>query len=333
MTTFKGVMRSYGAAVRRADRVQQQHNREAARRYKLQEKTQQLQNAASAESDWKSYVNVLKTLHIDHSDMINWDTISDEPKPMEPIREFKQEEMAKWQLDIFQPSFFDKLLGLTEKKIKNLTDLLEQARKRDKSIHEAKLSNFASELKDWNVMQSIALGIKRKDVQAYKDALDFFKPFDEISQLGKELRLNLNEEYIDIEFDTFADGIIPTFELSLTSTGKLSRKDMSLTKFNDLYFEHICSCAIRIAKEISILFPVSHIVITVISKDLDKATGHNANSAVLSFLTTPDKIEQLNLETIQPSETIKSFIHNLKFTKSNGFSPVPKIDIKSSILS
>jgi len=326
-------MRSYGAAVRRSERIQQQHNREAARRYKLQEKTQQLQNASIAESDWRAYVKTLKSIHLDHSDLINWDSISSEARPLEPNRESLHEEIAALQLNTFRPSFFDKVLGLTDRKIKKFSGLLEEAKKRDQTIHEFKLNKFAEQIEDWNTLQSIAHRIKNKDVEAYNNVLQFFKPFDEITELGKQLRLSLNEDYIDIELDTISEGVIPPFELSLTSTGKLSKKDMSSAKFNDLYFEHICSCVIRIAKEISIFFPISYIIITVISKDLDKATGHNANSAILSLLTTPDKIKGLNLKTILPSETIKSFNHNLKFTKTNGFGPVSKIDVKNSILS
>lgn len=59
MATLKGVVRSYGAAVRRAERDQQRRSREAAKRFKEQQKQLEFENAAQAVKDWNNYVDIL----------------------------------------------------------------------------------------------------------------------------------------------------------------------------------------------------------------------------------------------------------------------------------
>lgn len=333
MTTFRGAMRSYTAAVNRAHRVQQQHNREAARRYKLQQKMEQAQNAIQAEADWRSYVNVLKSIHKDHSEQMDWNEIANEPKPIEPNKKHKSEEIIQIQIDTFKPSFIDKLFGLTEKRLNALNAKLEKGKIEDTFNHKLKLNAYAKEVEEWTKLQSMSKAILKKEEQGYKEALEYFKPFDDITNLGKQLQFRLSADHIDVELNTQSEGVIPDFELSLTSTGKLSRKDMSASKFNELYLEHICSCAIRIAKEITLYFPVSYITITVVSHDLNRATGHHQNNIILSVLINPKQINQLNLASVSVIETIKSFKNNLKFTKSNGFASVPKIDLENTFLS
>lgn len=48
MTTLKGTIRSYGAAVRRIEREQQRQAREAAKRFKEQQKQQEIKNAKTS---------------------------------------------------------------------------------------------------------------------------------------------------------------------------------------------------------------------------------------------------------------------------------------------
>ena len=41
-------------------------------------------------------------------------------------------------------------------------------------------------------------------------------------------------------------------------------------------------------------------------------------------------INSLNLETIDPSDSMQNFVHNMKFTKTKGFCVVKKVDLKVS---
>jgi hypothetical protein len=333
MTTLKGVLRSYSAAVKRSERINQQHNREAARRFKLQQKIEEAQSANQAVTDWQSYVNVLKTMHLNCTEKLDWNDIINIAKPVEPMKRAINEEVAKFKLEIYKPSFFDNIFGLTKGKLSKLNQLLDQAKAADNVDFKLKHRDFSNELEEWNKLQKIANGVISKDVLAYKNALDYFKPFENLTKLSKRLNFKLNPDYIDVEMEVISESIIPGFELNLTSTGKLSRKDMTISKYNGLNLEHICSSVIRIAKEVSNYFPVNFICVTVIINELNTATGYRVDNIIMSVLMPINKIENLNLESINPIDSVKSFIHNLKFTKSLGFTAVAKIDIENNLLS
>ena len=121
---------------------------------------------------------------------------------------------------------------------------------------------------------------------------------------------------------------IPNYELKQTSTGKLSRKDMSKSKFNELYQDHICSSVIRIAREVFAYVPVEYARINAVSNLLNSATGHMEEQPILSVIIHPETINELNLDTIDPSDSMKNFVHNMKFNKTSGFSVVEKVELK-----
>jgi len=60
MVTVKGVIRSYGAAVRRMEREQQRQAREAAKRFKEQQKLQAIEDTGKAVKDWMNYIDCIE---------------------------------------------------------------------------------------------------------------------------------------------------------------------------------------------------------------------------------------------------------------------------------
>lgn len=332
MTTFKGVMRSYGAAVRRADRINQQHNREAAKRYKAYQKMQDLQSASQVASDYRTYVNVLKSVHLNYSDGVNWEEIVKTNNPVIPVNKNVNEEVAKSKLDHFKPSIFDKLFGLTQKKINKLNSDLESAKKLDDKYNTKRYNDYLKEVEDLKTLKETANGVLKGNVEAYREALEIYKPFDDLTELGKTLNFKLNENYVHVDLQVVVEGIIPDFEANLTSTGKLSKKDISKSKFNELNQDHICSTVIRIAKEAFAYFPINHIGVNVMINELNRASGNKENKTVLSVLMTQDDFNKLNIESINPVESIKSFIHAMKFTKTNGFADIEPIAFEGVLL-
>ena len=55
---------------------------------------------------------------------------------------------------------------------------------------------------------------------------------------------------------------------------------------------------------------------------LNTQTGHMESAAVLSVQFVRDTFEQLNLEAIDPSDSMRNFNHNMLFTKTKGFAVV-----------
>ncbi|MDH7448461.1 hypothetical protein [Aquimarina sp. 2201CG14-23] len=84
MATIKSAMRSYGAAVRRMEREQQRDAREAAKRFKQQQKLEEIENAQQAVSDWENYVDTIQSLHKNCTESIDWNQIKNTLQPNEP---------------------------------------------------------------------------------------------------------------------------------------------------------------------------------------------------------------------------------------------------------
>jgi len=326
MTTLKGAMRSYGAAVRRIEREQQRQAREAAKRYKEQQKLQEIRDARQAVMDWENYVNMIQSAHKNCTDSIDWTQIKNTPKPVKPILENKNENFAKEKLATFKPTFFEKIFGLTEKRISKLKDQVEKAKIIDQKEYDSAQKEYLEELNNWEELQGIADGVHDKNPEAYKDALEYFNPFSDIGELGTQLKFSFEDNLMDIDLMVNSEEVVPNYELKQTSTGKLSKKNMAKGKYNELYQDHICSSAIRVAREVFAYLPIDKARINAISNMLNSATGHLEDQPILSVIFVPETIEKLNLETIDPSDSMQNFLHNMKFNKTNGFSAVSKIE-------
>ncbi len=328
MVTFNGVMRSYGAAVRRAERDNQRRAREATKRFKEQQKRQIIEDSKQAVIDWNNYVSMIQSFHKNCTEGVNWIKMSHTPKPNKPTLLNTNEISADYSLKTYVPSFFDKFFGLTTKKVEKLKHKLEDSKKTDQKINKLAYEEFKQELSDWSKLQLIVQGLDKNDPEAYKDALDFFEPFDDIGELGGNISISFQHNYIDIDLEINGAEIIPSFELKQTSTGKLSKKDMPKIRFNELYQDHVCSCVLRIARETFAYLPIKKVRINAVLDILNSNTGYLENKPVLSVIIVPSTLKSLNLNTIDPSDSMNNFVHNMNFNKSTGFKEVRRVELK-----
>lgn len=328
MATLNGAIRSYGATVRRMEREQQRQARESAKRFKEQQKLEEIENAQQAVSDWENYVDTIQSVHKNCTEPIDWKQIENTKKPIEPSLESKNERIAKNKLDNFKPSFLDKLFGSTQKKINRLNSLLEQSKAKDKKEYDVNYKEYLDELNNWQELQEISTGIKNKETDFYKKALQYFNPFSDIAELGTQISFNFEQNHMDIDLHVNSSDSIPDYELKQTSTGKLSKKNMPKTRFNELYQDHICSASMRIAREVFAYLPLDYARINAVAKIVNTKTGHLEEQPILSVIFPPKTIESLNLETIDPSDSMQNFVHNMNFSKTKGFLVVEKAELK-----
>ena len=86
----------------------------------LKQKEIEIENAQQAVSEWENYVYTIKSLHQNCTEEIDWNEIRNTDKPIQPEIKATNEDFAKFRLNTFKPSFFDKLFGSTQKKIDRL---------------------------------------------------------------------------------------------------------------------------------------------------------------------------------------------------------------------
>jgi len=326
MTTLKGAMRSYGATIRRIEREQQRSAKLAAKIYKEQQKQKDLQNAAQAVQNWSNYIDVLQSVHKNTSEPINWDEIKSLSRPIEPNMVDWREKSAQFNLTNYRPSFWDKLFRSTPNKIRKLQMLLQDAKNADHRESEFIKKQHAQELDDWLTLQDISKGIEVRNIDSYKNALELFDPFSDIDELGNHLSFSFSKNYVDVDMHVNSEEIIPDHELKLTATGKLSQKNIPKSRFNELYQDHVCSSVLRIARETFSYLPVEYVRVNAIGMLLNSKTGHLEDKPILSVIITKTTVNLLNLDTIDPSDSMNNFVHNMNFSKANGFGGVDKVE-------
>jgi hypothetical protein len=328
MTTFRGFIRTTGAISRSIQRENQKRIRETTKKFNEQQKLNTIADGKKAVKEWNDYVEMLKSFHKNCSETINWDEILNISKPTEPKLISKYEDLAKYELSIFKPNIFHKLFGLTKTKIDKLEKEIVKSKEKDISEFNTENTTFEQENKDWKELIEIAKGVKAKKNDSYEKAIEYFKPFDEVGQLGTNVSFNFYEVYADI--DLFVNGveIVPDYELNQTATGKLTKKSMPKIKFNELYQDYICSCVLRVAREVFAYIPLKYVRINAMGNILNSQSGHLEKKPILSVIILPETINLMNLKTIDPSDSMNNFVHNMDFKKVLGFNEVKKVNLR-----
>jgi len=326
MTTFNGFMRSSSAAFNRMERAFEKRAREAAKIEKLRQKEEMLANAATAVKNYNDLLSVLTSIHKEAIDPINWKELLQEEAPIEPVDSHNHEQKAAFLLQHYTPSFFDKLFGMVNSKKASLSQRLLQARQKDIAIFENDKQRYRKQQEEWEKMQRLAKGVLNKDPIIYKEATEVFNPFSEIRALGSELNFVFHPTYVQVDVMIQADDVIPKQVLSLTSTGKLSRKDMPISKFNELYQDYACSCLLRIGREVQALLPVDFTIVNIVCDLLNSSNGHVEPQAVVSAALFPQTLDKLNFSTLDPSDSMKNFKHAMNFSKTTGLKPVERLE-------
>jgi len=326
MATLNSFIRSAAAAGRRAERSQQRRTREAAKAYRQQLKQESIISAADAVEKYEDYIDVLKSVHKDVSDTVDWTSLLNEEPPKEPMISNRNEKAANDRLLAFKPSFLDKIFGTSRKKIEKLTRNVEMAKQTDQTDYNTLIQQHKQSLEEQQNLKRLAKGILENNINSYKDAIEYFRPFSDISELGSKMNMDLQAHNATLYLHVNSASIIPDYVLSQTSTGKLSKKNMSATKFNELYQDYVCSCILRVARETIAYLPVNLVVVNATAEIYNSATGITKEDVIVSVAISPDILNKLHFDMIDPSDSMKNFICNMKFGKTTGFTPVEKIE-------
>ncbi len=322
MVTARQIVRSYNTIARASDRDRKRRVKEAAKEFKDEQKRLEQVNALDAVRRYDEYINFLVSIHKYTSEKLDWNAINDEPSPPMAKKSDTNERQAQEKLNTFSPSFLDKLFGY-KKKIKRLEHDLVLARNKDgKEFNEAEENYY-----DWVRLSKISRGVLFKDADFYRQAIEYFDPFSDIAEIGSKIEFSCYPDFVEIDLYVNNDQVIPGYVLSLTKTGKLSQKEMAKGKIQELAQDHVCSGLLRVGREILAILPIQRVIIHSISKVLISSTGHQEELPIVSVIFTSEGMSNLNFDTIDPSDSLKNFKHNMKFSKVNGFTPIEKVTL------
>jgi hypothetical protein len=324
---WKGTVRSIGAAVRAAERDAKRRQRELEKQHKQFEKMQELEQAAYEVDVYENHIDVIQSTHKECSPPVDWNKIALSKQPIEPKKKSENEDDARLASDSYKPSFIDRLFKREEKKREKFSQKIAKAIETDDSYYKVKVSSWESKTEEWKESVEIAKALLEGKAEAKIEAIDNLQPFSEISNLGSSLSISVYDNGIlEATINVHGTEIVPSESKSLLKSGKLSVKNMPKGKFNEIYQDYVCSCVLRVGNELFSTIPDKLVLVTAVDELLNSQTGHLEEAPILSVAVSRDTFESLNLESIDPSDSMVNFKHNMSFKKTKGFDRVERID-------
>ncbi|WP_284035485.1 DUF4236 domain-containing protein [Neobacillus sp. 114] len=294
--------------------------REIQARQKEAARLNELEQAALAVDAYQNTLDRIHSIHKEADDSINWVKVrSTNP----PFRKNEgqiglHENAAIEKLHNFKPNLVTKLFGHQEKELEKLQKEVMEARKKDDE-----------EYRSWERDVRIATKVIEGDIDTYFEVIQEFEPFDDLTEFGSGFEFFAeNPKVMEIEFDVHSDTVVPKEQLSLTKTGKLSVKPMPKSKYFDIQQDYVCSCVLRIARDMFALLPLDTVYIHATDTILDSITGYQRQMTILSVKIDKRTLNKLNFEHIDCSDSMQNFKHNMKFKKTAGFSEVEKLTVE-----
>ncbi len=186
---------------------------------------------------------------------------------------------------------------------------------------------------DWNrtetiprKLASLQERVLEGDIDAYYEVIEKAEPFDELVEFGSEFEIGTEDpKCIVAEFNIKEEDVIPDTMVTLTETGKVSEKKMTKTAYYEMLQDYVCSVMIRMARDLFALLPVERVIIHAVDDALNTATGNKEEVTYVSVIFDRATFNKINLDAIDPSDSLSNFEYNMKFGKTTGFKPVVKL--------
>lgn len=283
-----------------------------------QQKEEEYNRNCEMVDNFNELLDMIRSIHEECSEIIDWPSLRDKPEPFNRMFPGPCEEEALRSLHDAKPGFLGKLIPAAHKsKMQKLNEAVLAAQERDRQ-------NYS----DWENMKKLAERVLSGDIDSYFYVVSEMHPFDEILDYGSDFNIGTDiPNILEVEFHAKTDKVVPNHILEITKTGKLSSKKMSKTMHFDIAQDYICSCVIRIAREIFALLPIENIAIHVVDK-INPLIGDEYEDTVLSVLIDRDRFEKINFSGIDASDTIETFNCNMNFKKTGGLKPVKRVEVK-----
>jgi hypothetical protein len=324
---WRGALRSMEAAARRAERESRRQHNELLRQQKQLQKMLERERAAYEVQLYENRIDLLRSIHKDCGSTWSWQAIYSSSSPAAPRRLHTRANSAQTALHAFKPSLWDRLLRRGESKKQALSLAVEQAHKEDANQYLEAVNEHEREMAEWQETREIARRVLTGDLQAFKEVIEEIGPFGEISDIGSSVSFQFeNTSVIEVTLTINGQNVIPNETKSLLQSGKLSTKKMPQAQFYDLYQDYICGCVLRVAREIFALLPFETVIVTAVGDVVNAQTGHLEEKPLLSVAIPCRTLNRLDLNSIDPSESMKNFIHRMDFRKNKGFHFVAKIE-------
>lgn len=312
---WKQAFRAQQAALRRAEREERRQQRELQQLAKERARLTVQEQAKLEVDTFENSLQVLLSLHKQQGETWDWKGIESSLPPPRPRFSSSYETQAR---------IAHALQSLEQEK--HAHDGIARAKITDREEFERALNAYSEERAEWEELRKVARGILTGDPDAYLTALHDLGGIEELSELKSSVTFAIHTPSL-VECAVVVSGteVIPSELKALTSTGKVSVKNMPKQRFHEIYQDYVCGCMLRVAREVLALLPVEDVLVTA-SVDLpDDGAGGERRQPVLSAALNRARMASLDFGSLDPSDTIETFHHRGDFKasrKSEAFRPI-----------
>lgn len=260
--------------------------------------------------EYNRHIQAITSLHQISPEPIDWREIQAMPAPYTPgeMGPLQQEALHKYQT--YTPNFFERIIKkLAQRKKERLNQAIQQAKLQDQSDYQ-----------EWHELTTLANAVLAGQARAYQEVIAESSEFQELSYAFKVH----DAHTVELEFQVNGD-VVPTEQLSLTKTGKLSRRQMGVSKYQEIKKDYVCTQAIWVARHLFAFLPIERCLVHVTEHALNTVTGNMENQVLLSILFNRTVLDRLNFARLDPSDAMENFQHHIDHLKTKGFRPVERI--------
>lgn len=281
-------------------------------------RSEQEKELAKYEVDvFENQCELVKSIHKECDDYVDWANILNSNPPYQLGETGPKEIEAIRNYENYKPKFFEWLFKREEKSYSQLSKQIKNAKEEDEKAY-----------KEWEELVEFAKNVLAGDIDTYFRVIEEMNPLGDLSEFGSGFEfLTDAPSYMEVEFDVHSSNVIPTEEKKLTKTGKVSIKQMTKTRYFELKQDYVCSCILRVARDLFALLPIKTVIIHAYDDQLNTVTGYEERILILSIKIDREILNGLNFESIDCSDSMNNFQHQMKFRKTKGFDLVEKITI------
>jgi len=265
---------------------------------------------------FENYVALLTTIHLDCGPARDWKANVIAAPPLEPmwVESESREAIARSALASYRPGFFEKLLGAHTGVISRLETAVYDARAADRDEWERALTAHREALEAWSTQTRLTQGVLRLELNACRAALEQAGAFDELRTLRATVGLAAIEQaHAKLVHRIEDPEVVPRTEVALAASEKVAVRDMAAARRDVLFKEHVCSCALRIAREVFAALPVAGVSVHAELSRREAGGAQPSPTTILGVQFERTAFGQLNFDAIQPSAAIANFRHRMSF--------------------
>ena len=243
---WKATVRTIEAAQRRQQRESQKQRRELEQRANEQAKLSAIEQARREVANFEKHLDGLISIHKEQSEVLDWEEFAASLPPPAPQKRSFYELKTKQRVMVLLPN----QKGNSDAEI-------EQARLLDERLFQDEAQIYSTRKAKWERLKDLSRRVLTGEHKAYKEAVVEFNPFADISDLGSSIYFIIHSaRLIECVLKINGKQAIPAEIKTLTTSERVSIKPMPKGRFHEIYQDYICSCVLRVIREVFSLLPM-----------------------------------------------------------------------------